>query len=331
MHLIYTRFWTKVMRDIGLVKFDEPVTRLLTQGMVVGETFFDDSTGKRIYEVPANVSIDRDEKGRITEARDAAGKKLKFAIERMSKSKGNGVDPDEMVDIYGADASRLFVLFAAPVENELVWNEAGIEGSLRFLQRVWRFVYKWHSALADETGEERQSDDSAEARKLRQKTHQTIKRIDQSLDTLQFNTPVAALMELSNALYEFKGEPETAASQDVEAVREAVTSLVLMMVPFAPHTAEELYSIIIGNENGIIGNEARFPAYDEEIARADEIEIAVQVNGKLRARIFAPPDTEDEVLRSMAMEDEKVREYTGGKQMLKVIVVPNRLVNIVVR
>lgn len=331
MHLIYTRFWTKVMRDIGLVKFDEPVTRLLTQGMVVGETFFDDSTGKRIYEVPANVSIDRDEKGRITEARDAAGKKLKFAIERMSKSKGNGVDPDEMVDIYGADASRLFVLFAAPVENELVWNEAGIEGALRFLQRVWRFVYKWHSALADETGEERQSDDSAEARKLRQKTHQTIKRIDQSLDTLQFNTPVAALMELSNALYEFKGEPETAASQDVEAVREAVTSLVLMLVPFAPHTAEELYSIIIGNENGIIGNEARFPAYDEEIARADEVEIAVQVNGKLRARILAPPDAEDEVLRSMAMEDEKVREYTGGKQMLKVIVVPNRLVNIVVR
>lgn len=254
-----------------------------------------------------------------------------FAIERMSKSKGNGVDPDEMVDIYGADASRLFVLFAAPVENELVWNEAGIEGALRFLQRVWRFVFKWHKAFSDESAADRRTDESAEARKLRQKTHQTIRRIEQSLDTLQFNTPVAALMELSNALYEFKGEPETASSQDVAAVKEAVTNLVLMLAPFAPHTAEELYSIIVGNENGIIGNEARFPVFDEETARADEIEIAVQVNGKLRARIYASQDADDEVLRSMAMSDEKVREHTDGKQVVKVIVVPNRLVNIVVR
>ncbi|MBK8151348.1 MAG: leucine--tRNA ligase [Acidobacteria bacterium] len=148
MHLIYTRFWAKVMRDIGLVKFNEPVKRLLTQGMVVGETFFDEipnpddpaGKGKRIYFPPSQVTVERDAKGKILSATSVEGKTLKSAVERMSKSKGNGVDPDEMVEIYGADAARLFVLFAAPVENELVWNEAGIEGAVRFLQRVWRFV-----------------------------------------------------------------------------------------------------------------------------------------------------------------------------------------------
>ncbi|HEX9960155.1 MAG TPA: leucine--tRNA ligase, partial [Pyrinomonadaceae bacterium] len=143
MHLIYTRFWTKVMRDMELVGFSEPVKRLLTQGMVVGETFFDDSSGRRVYFPPNAVSVRRDEKGKITSAETVDAKPLKYAVERMSKSKGNGVDPDEMVEIYGADAARLFVLFAAPAENELVWNESGIEGAVRFLQRVWRFVWKW--------------------------------------------------------------------------------------------------------------------------------------------------------------------------------------------
>jgi leucyl-tRNA synthetase len=148
MHLIYTRFWTKVMKDLGLVNFDEPVKRLLTQGMVVGETFFDDSTGKRVYYPPSDVKVERDAKGKLVSATSTDGKTLKHAVERMSKSKGNGVDPDEMIDIYGADAARLFVLFAAPVDNELVWHEAGIEGAVRFLQRVWRFVWKWRDALS---------------------------------------------------------------------------------------------------------------------------------------------------------------------------------------
>ena len=135
------------MRDIGLVSFDEPVKRLLTQGMVVGETFFDDGTGKRIYYPADSVAVTRDAKGKLLDARSKDGKLLKHAIERMSKSKGNGVDPNDMVEAYGADASRLFVMFAAPIENELVWNEAGIEGSVRFLQRVWRQVYRWQSAV----------------------------------------------------------------------------------------------------------------------------------------------------------------------------------------
>lgn len=330
MHLIYTRFWSKVMRDIGLVPFNEPIKRLLTQGMVVGETFFDDETGKKIYHLPGNVTVERDEKGKLIGVRSTEGKPLKWAIERMSKSKGNGVDPDEMVQIYGADAARIFILFAAPVENELVWNEAGIEGAIRFLQRVYRYVWRWHEALQNAPMEE-PAEFSADARKLRQKTHQTIKRISDSLESLQFNTPVAALMELSNALGDFKVEPGEASPGDLFAVNEGVKALVLMLVPFAPHAAEEMYANLIGNDDGIIANNARFPEYREELAKADEIEIPVQINGKLRSRIFASPETGNDQLREMAFADEKVKEYTVGKEIVKVVVVPKRLVNIVVR
>jgi leucyl-tRNA synthetase len=338
MHLIYTRFWTKVMRDIGLVKFNEPVKRLLTQGMVIGETFFDeipnpddpDGKGKRIYFPSNQVSVKRDDKGRIISAENTAGKNLKSAIERMSKSKGNGVDPDEMVEIYGADAARMFVLFAAPAENELVWKEEGVEGTKRFLQRVWRFVWRWNKELkiknANFDGEF-----SADARKLRRKTHQTIQRIDDNLESLQFNTPVAALMELSNALYDFKVEPENAAESDIFAIREAVESLVLMLAPFAPHAAEELYSQIVGNERGILANGGRFPEFNAELAKADEIEIPVQVNGKLRSRVAASPEADNKTLEVLALADAKVREYTDGKEVVKVIVVPKRLVNIVIK
>ena len=327
MHLIYTRFWGKVMRDIGLVNFDEPVKRLLTQGMVVGETFFDDETGKRIYYPPDSAAVIRDAKGKITDARSNDGKVLKHAIERMSKSKGNGVDPDEMVEIYGADATRLFVMFAAPIENELVWHESGIEGAVRFLQRVWRLVYKWKDSLT----EVEPSEMSDPARALRRKTHQTIKRVGDSLETLQLNTPVAALMELANAIGDVDVEPEAAGDDVRFAVREALASLVVMLAPFSPHVAEELYSTVTGEGRGIIGSGARFPEYNEELARAEAIEIPVQLNGKLRSRIFAPPDASNEVLQSMAFADERIAELVDGKDVVKVVVVPGRLVNVVVR
>jgi leucyl-tRNA synthetase len=338
MHLIYTRFWSKVMRDIGLVKFNEPVKRLLTQGMVIGETFFDeipnpddpDGKGKRIYFPPNQVSVKRDEKGRIISAENTEGKLLKTAIERMSKSKGNGVDPDEMVEIYGADAARMFVLFAAPAENELVWKEEGVEGTKRFLQRVWRFVWKWNSKLKIQDSEF-DGEFSAEAKKLRRKTHQTIQKIQENFESLQFNTPVAALMELSNAISDFKVEPETATESDIYAIREAVESLVLMLAPFAPHTAEELYSNLVGNEDGILANGGSFPEFNAELAKEDEIEIPVQINGKLRSKVMASPDADNKTLEELALADEKVKEYTDGKEVVKVIVVPKRLVNIVVK
>lgn len=334
MHLIYARFWTKVMRDLGIVEFDEPFLRLLTQGMVVGETFFDDHTGKRKYFPPDAVTVERDAKGKITSAVSNDGTALKHAIERMSKSKGNGVDPDEMVEIYGADATRLFVLFAAPVENELVWHESGIEGAVRFLQRVWRFIHKWEKAMsgrgdADASAAVAASTDNA--RKLRQKTHQTIKRVGDSLATLQFNTPVAALMELLNAMYEAKIEPETATPDEIDAVADAARALILMLAPFAPHIAEEIFAGLTGNENGILANGAEFPRYDAELAKTDEIEIAVQVNGKLRSRIFTEPEADNAKLEALALSDERVAEFTRDKTIVKVVVVPKRLVNVVVK
>jgi leucyl-tRNA synthetase len=329
MHLLYTRFWTKVMRDLGLVNFNEPVKRLLTQGMVVGESYHSES--KASYVPVEDVEIVRDEKGKVVEAKlKADGSPIKVAVEKMSKSKFNGVDPDDMVSIYGADASRLFALFASPVENELVWQETGIEGAVRFLQRVHRFVWKWQFGLRNASKVE-PAEFSQAARKLRQKTHQTIKRVTENFESLQLNTPVAALMEMCNSMYDFKVEPDAANDGDVYAIREAIESLVLMLAPYAPHFAEEMWEAVAGTSEGILASGARFPEVREDLAKADEIEIPVQINGKLRARVLAAPETSQEDLKAMALADAKVQEYTNGKEIVKIIVVPNRLVNIVVK
>jgi leucyl-tRNA synthetase len=355
MHLLYTRFWTKVMRDIGLINFSEPVKRLLTQGMVVGESYYSES--KASYFPAEDVEIVRDEKGKVVDAKlKSDGSPVKVAVEKMSKSKLNGVDPDDMVSVYGADASRLFALFAAPVENELVWQETGIEGAVRFLQRVHRFIWKWQlalrkapksepSAVADGSDFGLKSEisnlksanppatagGSDRARKLRQKTHQTIRRVTENFESLQLNTPVAALMELCNSMYDFKIEPDEASEGDLFAIREAVESLILMLAPYAPHFAEEMWEAIAGTSEGILKSGARFPEFREDLARADEIEIPVQINGKLRARVTASPDASQEDLKALALADAKVKDYTDGKEIVKIIVVPNRLVNIVVK
>jgi leucyl-tRNA synthetase len=297
MHLLYTRFWTKMMRDIGLVKFDEPVMRLMTQGMVTNQV---EGTGE---------------------------------WKRMSKSLGNGVDPDEMIAAYGSDAVRLFILFAAPAENELRWQETGIEGAVRFLRRVYGMVYRWHGRLSDSS----QRDDAPaseeltiEARALRRKTHQTIARIAQDFEELHFNTSVAALMELSNTLGDFKVGPTEASASDLYAVREALEALVIMLAPFAPHVAEEMW-VGLGHTEGLLGEGARWPQANDELARKEELEIPVQVNGKLRSRIHATPDTPEAELRVAALADEKTRSFIDGHEIVKVIIVPRRLVNIVVR
>jgi leucyl-tRNA synthetase len=295
MHLLYTRFWTKVMRDIGLVPFNEPVKKLMTQGMV---TNLVEGTSE---------------------------------WKRMSKSLGNGVDPDDMIQAFGSDSVRLFVLFAAPVENELRWQEAGIDGAKRFLQRVYRQVYRWRAAAANAPESEPAAGEfSAEARALRRKTHQTIARLTADMDKFQLNTSIAALMELSNELGDFKVEPSAATPADLYAVREALQALVIMLTPFAPHIAEEMWSGLTGHASGLLGT-AKWPAYREELAAKDELEIPVQVNGKLRSRIIVSPDTPEEEMKATALADEKVTAYTDGKTVVKVVVVPRRLVNIVVK
>lgn len=300
MHLIYTRFWTKFMRDIGLVSFDEPVKKLLTQGMVTN----------------------------LVEGTDE--------WKAMSKSLGNGVDPDEMIAAFGADAARLFILFAAPVENELRWIETGIEGAVRFLRKVYSMVWRWHERLSDLSQRENSpstEESSPEALALRRKTHQTIARVTNDFEHLHLNTSVAALMELFNELSDFSAQPATASAGDLFVVREALESLTLMLAPFSPHVAEEMWERL-GHPGGLIqrlGEGAKWPKPNPELARKAELEIPIQVNGKLRSRLLASPEVTEDELRAAAVADEKVRPFTEGREVIKIIVVPQRLVNIVVR
>jgi leucyl-tRNA synthetase len=294
MHLIYTRFWNKFMRDIGLVSFDEPVKRLLTQGMVT------------------NRVGDTDE------------------WKAMSKSLGNGVDPDEMIAAFGADATRLFVLFAAPVENELRWSDTGIEGAVRFLRRVYTMVWKWQQRFANDGSEAPETEFSPEARALRRKTHQTIAKITSDFEQLHLNTSVAALMELFNQLSEFNADPVKASDADVFVMREALEALVVMLTPFSPHIAEEMWEAL-GHARGLLGEAPRWPIADPELARRERLEIPVQVNGKLRSRVIAAPDVSEDDLRAAALADDRVKSLIDGHEVVKVVVVPRRLVNIVIK
>ena len=294
MHLIYTRFWTKFMRDIGLVNFDEPVKKLLTQGMVTNRVEGTDEW------------------------------------KAMSKSLGNGVDPDDMITAFGADATRLFVLFAAPVENELRWLESGIEGAVRFLRRVYTLVWKWQERLAQPSGQTSLEEIRPEARALRRKTHQTIAKITADFGQLHLNTSIAALMELFNQLSEFNADPSKSSPEDVYVVREALESLVVMLTPFAPHIAEEMWEAL-GHSGGLLAEDRRWPVADPELARSEELEIPVQVNGKLRSRLITSPEVSEEELKASALADDKVRALIDGHQVVKVVVVPRRLVNIVVK
>jgi len=293
MHLIYTRFWTKFMRDIGLVSFDEPVKKLLTQGMVTNRVEGTDEW------------------------------------KAMSKSLGNGVDPDEMIVAFGADAARLFILFAAPAENELRWSETGIEGAVRFLRRVYTMVWRWHERLSNNGSPIPGEESSAGARALRRKTHQTIAKVTSDFEGLHLNTIVAALMELLNELSDFNSDPGTAPEGDVFAVREALESLVLMLAPFSPHIAEEMWEKL-GHAGGLLQS-ARWPQAERELAAREELEIPIQVNGKLRSRLSALPEVTEAELRTAALNDEKIRGLIEGHEVVKVIVVPQRLVNVVVR
>ncbi|HYY96107.1 MAG TPA: leucine--tRNA ligase, partial [Pyrinomonadaceae bacterium] len=309
MHLLYTRFWTKFMRDIGLVSFDEPVKRLMTQGMVVAETFYreGEDAGQKVYINPADVDVVRDERGRITRA-TLTSDGLPVTVgpfEKMSKSTNNGVDPNEMIAAYGADATRLFVLFAAPVENDLRWQEAGIDGALRFLRRVYSMVFRWRERVRDapkDAGSAGEFSDAA--RRLRHETHRTIARVTADFEGLRYNTAVAALMELSNALGDFGEAPESASASDLFAVRETLEALVLMLAPFCPHVAEEMWEGM-GRDGGILPSGARWPQHEEQLARKEELEIAVQVNGKLRGRVMVSADATEEETRAAALSDER--------------------------
>jgi leucyl-tRNA synthetase len=285
LHLIYSRFISRVFRELGLVNHSEPFTHLLTQGMVL---------------------------------KDGAV---------MSKSKGNVVDPDTMLQQVGADALRLYVMFVAPPEKEVEWSDEGLEGSFRWLARVWRMADRWREGAAQAPRAAlAHASLTADERALRRKTHDTIHRVSVDIDVRkQMNTAVSAMMELVNDLYHFTDKGERSA-QAAAVAREAIESLIVMMSPFAPHTAEELWEAY-GHQGGLA--KAAWPVYDPAVAKAEQIEIPVQVNGRVRGRITAAPEATEAELQSLAMADAAVQAHLAGKTVRKVVVVPGRLVSIV--
>ena len=290
LHLIYSRFWTKVMRDMGMVQNDEPATRLFTQGMVI---------------------------------KNGA---------KMSKSKGNVVSPDDMVARYGADAARMYSLFAAPPDRDLDWQEDGVAGVSRFLAKVYRLVNN-HAAAAKPNGGDRSATTigtelSKTSQSLLRKLHQTIRQITVDFNQRwHFNTCIAALMKLMNDVAAAEPEIESG-NVPSEVLAQILHSVVLLLAPFAPYLAAELWERL-GNEQAILRHP--WPVYDEALAREDEIEIPVQVNGKLRAVIKIATDISQEALRDAAMADETVKRFIDGKQVTKVILVPGKLVNLLVK
>jgi leucyl-tRNA synthetase len=322
LHLIYTRYWTKVMRDLGLVKFDEPVSRLLTQGMINKETYF---CPEHEWLFPEQVTEEK--------TCSICGKEvITGRVEKMSKSKKNAVDPIEMINIHGADALRVFVLFAGPPEKDKEWSDTGFEGASRYLQRVWRIAYKWQSRIKTTSGSIVQSDLQEHQRRLCRRTHQIIRSVTENFEErLHLNTCISSLMELTNEIYAFDQAVESKGGfdqVDVQVASEAFHALVPMLAPFAPHISEELWASL-GHRESL--SRTSWPQFDDELAQEDEIEVAVQVNGKLRSRIFASANASDGELRQAALADTKVRAASEGREVVKVIVVPGKLVNIVLK
>ncbi|MDI5892659.1 leucine--tRNA ligase [Halomonas rhizosphaerae] len=325
LHLLYARFFTKLMRDLGLVKSDEPFQRLLTQGMVIAETYYrPTANGGKAWFNPADVEVKRDEKGRPVSAVLASdGEPVEMGgIEKMSKSKNNGVDPQSMIDRFGADTVRLFMMFAAPPEQSLEWSDAGVEGAHRFLKRLWRLVSE-HLA-AGKPGTLDLGGLSEPQRELRRKTHETIKKAGDDIGRrTTFNTAIAAVMELTNALSKF----EDTSPQGLGVAREAVEACVLLLAPITPHACHTLWQALGHSEPAI---DAHWPEVDESALARDTIELVVQVNGKLRARIEVEASATKETIEAQALAAENVKRHTEDKTVRKVIVVPGKLVNIVV-
>lgn len=285
LHLLYSRFFVKVLRDAGLVDYDEPFSNLLTQGMVI---------------------------------KDGA---------KMSKSLGNVVSPEEILSKYGADTARLFILFAAPPERELEWSDQGVEGSFRFLNRIWRIVQAFEAVLAQKVTEYDHSNLSEADKDLRRVLHSSIKKVTNDIETrFNFNTAISTMMELVNALYAYK---EAAKEPNAGLIYEAISDLIKMMSPFVPHITEELWRGAIDPNSSV--HEQSWPECDEEALKVDNLEIVLQVNGKVRGRLTVPAEATKEELEKIAMADANVQAHIGDATVRKVICVPGRLVNIVAK
>lgn len=322
MHLLYARFFHKVLRDLGIVSTDEPFKRLLTQGMVLGESYYEKSTGKYLF--PNEVEKKDGKSYSISTGEEVVAK-----VEKMSKSKNNGVDPTQIIENYGADAARLFTMFAAPPEKELEWNENGLAGSGRFLNRVWRMVVENKKFI--EAGEFDLEKLNKADKKIVMKLHQTIKKVTDSIeDDYHFNTSIAAMMELINELQDFKVTLEKGeiSTESKKVFTETVRKLVVMLSPFAPHITDELW-VELGEEGQLFNVE--WPSHIEALTISDEVQLGVQVNGKVRATIDVSRNISKEELEELALSMPNVIKYIDGKTIVKKIIVPGRIVNIVVK
>jgi leucyl-tRNA synthetase len=311
LHLLYSRFFTKVLRDRGLLNFDEPFQRLLTQGMVQGLTYKNSATGK--YVPPTQVSDPNHPQDPET------GGPLEAFYEKMSKSKYNGIPPEAVVDKYGADTARMFILFKAPPEKDLIWDDADVEGQFRFLNRVWRLVTEFR---VQQPPSNPQTELSKSEKELRRAIHNTIQAVTEDLEgEYQFNTAVSELMKLSNALTD-------ASCQNSVIYAEGIQTLLLLLAPLAPHIAEELWRVL-GHTGSI--HQQFWPQFDPDALVADEITLVIQILGKTRGTIQIPATTDKDVMERLARESEVAQRHIGDQVVKKVIVVPDRkLVNFVV-
>ena len=323
MHLLYARFFQKILRDLGLVSANEPFKRLLTQGMVLGPSYYSAAENKFLF--PSEVDV----KGEKAFSK-ATGEELAIKVEKMSKSKNNGVDPEEMITKYGADTTRLFIMFAAPPEKELEWNENGLAGAYRFLTKIWRLVMEHKENL--EFGEIDLTKVSRDDKALLIKLNQTIKKVTESIeDDYHFNTSIAATMELINETQDYKvnileGGKTTSESKKIFA--EVIKNILVMLSPFTPHFCDELWEEM-GN-TGYLFNE-KWPSYDEKLTVSSEVIMAVQVNGKVRGTVEVERGTDKDTVEKLALNLENVKKHMEGKTLVKLIVIPDKIVNIVVK
>lgn len=325
MHLLYFRFFHKLLRDAGFVTSDEPADRLLCQGMVLADAFYYTSpTNERIWVSPTQVTLERDEKGRIIKATDPEGRELVHSgMTKMSKSKNNGIDPQEMVEKYGADTVRLFMMFASPAEMTLEWQESGVEGAKRFLGRVWNLVYQYQQNPAKTSLDITAL--SAEQKVLRREVHKTIAKVSDDIGRRQtFNTAIAAVMELMNKLTKASLESD----QDRAVMAEALSAVVRMLYPITPHICFELWQAL-GNESAI--DTAEWVKADEAAMVEDEKLIVVQVNGKVRGKVTVAADADEETVKTIAFADENVKKFVDNQHIVKVIYVAGKLLNVVVK
>ncbi len=330
LHLLYARFWTKVMRDMGLVKFGEPFQRLFTQGMLTHECYYrEDAAGRKRWFYPAEIDIEYDDKGRplkVTALED--GLPVSFGgIEKMSKSKNNVVEPRNIIDRFGADTARAFVMFAGPPDQSAAWSNSGAEGTYRFLRRLWNYCSERQAALKSQPKLDVGALNAAQ-KALRRDIHANLKQADFDYARLQYNTVVSAAMKMLNALEDARLGP---ASADAALLTEAVGILLRTLYPIAPHISHALwnelgYAAAFGTE--II--DAPWPQPDPAALQRDEIELVVQVNGKLRASIRVPAAADNGAIERAAVADVNVQKFVAGQTVKRVIVVPGKLVNVVV-